>query len=619
MIGKSCWEYFHPDEIPFARSVHGRGVQLDRAAVLKYCQIKNKWGQWIGCECVFTIVHDVLVASTSIYKRGLKSHSKSFAMFDTRSRELTLSIERAVDAPIIRQLFSSSPLDPRYHMLSYISTKFSSAPKPHFHEPRAALFLNRFTRTSTIMFATDGLSKLLGISADELNGKSFYYCIQENCLQEAVRCLESAKANDSIAYMRFWFRDPRLDDTRDRDESMSDAHSSDQDDEDGGVHLNNNHMDMDNNEQAIASDSFAPRSGGSSMQGGENGEDRASMDPGSRSSSGNSTDLDHHGPGAIFDQPATANSSNSSLPSSIAAEERRNAHQRRNFVPAQPVELEAVISCTSDGLVVILRGARPFVPQSSLHQPYRIPEPTYANGLFASPWATQPILPDPSCLNHIDTGVPGPYQADPISLHTPSSLPQPTPDFLQTIRDVAVFAWSLTGINGSLAQYGQGVPMGEALPPNGVPVWDPCYQGDQLGGDEQWRQQRQQQEHRNSNGSGYASAYSNGYDNNTNADGYGHNSSSQRPNDTLYSHPNHNSLSPRRPPINLTDTYWPNTHPHHHNTYPTTTPDHWQTAQQMKTWQGGGGVANYSQLGVVGNGLADERRQREEWARGGRG
>ena len=75
VIGKSCWEYFHPDEIPFARAVHGRGVQLDKAAVLNYCQIKNKDGLWVGCECVFTIVYDVLVASTSVYRYGSKSQS----------------------------------------------------------------------------------------------------------------------------------------------------------------------------------------------------------------------------------------------------------------------------------------------------------------------------------------------------------------------------------------------------------------------------------------------------------------------------------------------------------------------------------------------------------------
>lgn len=75
--GKSCWDYFHPDEIPFAKAIHGRGLDLDKAAALNYCRIKNKEGQWIGCECTFTVVYDVLVASTAIYKAGEKAQSKS--------------------------------------------------------------------------------------------------------------------------------------------------------------------------------------------------------------------------------------------------------------------------------------------------------------------------------------------------------------------------------------------------------------------------------------------------------------------------------------------------------------------------------------------------------------
>lgn len=76
VVNKSCWDYLHPDEIPFARTVHGRGVKLDKAAVLKYCQVKHRNGSWVGCECVFTVVYDVLVASISIYRRGSRSESK---------------------------------------------------------------------------------------------------------------------------------------------------------------------------------------------------------------------------------------------------------------------------------------------------------------------------------------------------------------------------------------------------------------------------------------------------------------------------------------------------------------------------------------------------------------
>jgi PAS domain S-box-containing protein len=75
VINKSCWEYFHPDEIPFAKAIHGRGIRLDKAAVLNYCRIKDKNGRWVGCECVFTVVHDVLVGCTSVYRCSANSQS----------------------------------------------------------------------------------------------------------------------------------------------------------------------------------------------------------------------------------------------------------------------------------------------------------------------------------------------------------------------------------------------------------------------------------------------------------------------------------------------------------------------------------------------------------------
>jgi len=76
VIGRSCFEYFHPDEIPFARDIHSRGVQLDKAAVLHYARIRGRDGQWVSCECVFTIVYEVLVACTSIYRQDVKSDRK---------------------------------------------------------------------------------------------------------------------------------------------------------------------------------------------------------------------------------------------------------------------------------------------------------------------------------------------------------------------------------------------------------------------------------------------------------------------------------------------------------------------------------------------------------------
>ncbi|KAI9875908.1 MAG: hypothetical protein M1830_007794 [Pleopsidium flavum] len=467
VVGRSCWEYFHPDEVPFARAIHGRGVQLDKAAVLNYCQIKNKDGRWVGCECVFTIVHDVLVASTSIYRRGLKSQ------------------KRAVEAPIIRQLFSSSPRDPRYHMLSYISSKFTLKPKLQAHEPRAALFLNRFTRTLTIMYATNGLAEILGITADEMKGKSFYYCIEENCLQEAVKCLEGAKANDSIAYLRFWFRDPRRDDQPGEDDHMEDAHSSEEDEHDGGVRLNGHAGDC-SSEPALHSDTSDPHrhysiGTNTDSEGQATSDHQYSANTCSRTSSGNSTDLNGNAHDAIFDQPRTAQSSASSLSLPSPDQERPPGHldsDRRQ----ERIEVEAVVSCTSDGLVVVLRRARPLISQ-------HVPQPTalpYANGLFASPWAADPIMPNPQQWQQPHYAQSNGFQPNPPFIYPGMAQPNiagaggpATADFMNSIREVAVFAWSLTGINGSLAQYGRGKPTGESQPPEGLEIWDPHYTGGQ--------------------------------------------------------------------------------------------------------------------------------------------
>jgi PAS domain-containing protein len=91
VTGKSCWEYFHPDEIPFARAIQGRGISLDKAAVMNYARVKHKDGHWVGCECVFTVVHDVLVATTAIYRRGPKARRTYYLTLATN--ELTIRRE----------------------------------------------------------------------------------------------------------------------------------------------------------------------------------------------------------------------------------------------------------------------------------------------------------------------------------------------------------------------------------------------------------------------------------------------------------------------------------------------------------------------------------------------
>ncbi|MCJ1225506.1 hypothetical protein MMC12_002155 [Toensbergia leucococca] len=325
------------------------------------------------------------------------------------------------------------------------------------------------------MYATNGLADVLGISAEELSGRSFYYCIQENCLQEAVRCLESAKANDSIAYLRFKFRDPRQDDQMDPDEPMQDGHSSEEDEDEGGVHLDGP-QDEGGIEYADRVDSFQSRSSSIENQGIDEPRGTYTLDQNSRSSSGNSTDLDGNADHEIFDRSATARSSVSSLPLSSIKGEQMSSRSSDSPTPPQ-IEIEAVVSCTSDGLVVILRRARSSFPQVTRPAAQTYQQP-YANGLFAAPWAANPIIPnlqEAPRYNHLrpfeSNGYP--VQSDSAQANGMAKAGPPNEDFMNSIRDVAVFAWSLTGINGSLSQYSRGKPTGESQPPTGLPIWDP--------------------------------------------------------------------------------------------------------------------------------------------------
>ncbi|KAI3400697.1 hypothetical protein diail_2409 [Diaporthe ilicicola] len=457
--GRSVFSYFHPDEVPFARSIHSRGVLLDKAASLHYARLVTRDGRWASCECCFTVVHDVLVACTSIYRRDQKSE------------------RRAIEGAQVRRIFSSSPRDPRYHMLEHLSPKFKMPPVER--EPRAALILNRFTRNLSIMFATNAVASVLGLGPEQVKDKSFYRCIQERCLPDAVKCLEGAKANDSIAYLRFWSRDPReagdFEDDNDGDEDDGaggedhpmgddDRHSSTSDSEGGGAELDSR--------MALDEDNTTVRGG---IKKEEEDEPMDSVPSASSSSahdsSGNAGSSSRSGISLRAPQSQRSSASN-------AVQGRRpgRRQQRRRGLrqPLPAVELEAVVSCTSDGLVVVLRRARPAIPPA--HPPLALPW-DFENGLFAAPWAPQPVRPyvPPEMLYTFRPPLMPQYM--PLQDHVRDAGGPPHDQLMHSIREVGVFAWGLCGINGNLHAFSHGRPMDEAVPPDGLPVWDPAATG----------------------------------------------------------------------------------------------------------------------------------------------
>lgn len=247
-------------------------------------------------------------------------------------RSANLALGRTFEASIVRRLFSPSPTDPRYHMLADLSKKFDLGPENQTHEARAALFLNRFTRTLTIMYATSSIERIVGLPKEELERKSFYYCITLECLADAVRHLESAKGIDSIAYMRFMFRDPRQNYHVDLTSPESQDHEM-------------RYVASDNDRRIVGS----VRVGNQSPSSGRNLGQQIS---GSR---GNG---EEHPPTNFHTGPADSTAPKEMLHSVLDGGSRK--HSTTTSLEGSPhIELEAVVSCTTDGLVVCLRRARP--------------------------------------------------------------------------------------------------------------------------------------------------------------------------------------------------------------------------------------------------------------------
>src|SRR6201995_5317156 len=363
VVGKKAWDFFHPSDVGLAQAVHKRSNEMDKASVLVYCDIKNRNGQLVRCECAFSIVYNVIVACTSIYKDSDAGASKS-CQTKYIAQLVNSPPERRAEAPIVRRRFASSPKDPRYHMLQHLSARFRQNASDQGPEPRAALFLNRFTRTLTIMYATSGIEKIVGISSEDMKGRSFYYCIAEASLEEAVRVLESAKGNDSIAYIRFMFRDPRQSDEPIEDEMTEESDLTDAEMTDAGV---------SETEEATPNVDLSPSNG--------------------------TTDAPTSG-------SASMSISSPSGASSAAAE-------------PLSIELEAVVSCTSDGLVVVLRRARPHVPPQIHDVKPAVPVQQKAyTGYFAAPWGMQPIYyPSPPASfagTSMYPGMPPAYGGPPV-------------------------------------------------------------------------------------------------------------------------------------------------------------------------------------------------------------
>jgi hypothetical protein len=267
------------------------------------------------------------------------------------------------------------------------------------------------------------VADILGVAPRHLVSKSFYYCIKECCLRDAVQCLENTKTSDSIAYLRFCFRNPLSD-----DEHASGADRNEGENE-GKVETNLHNRGNGH----IVQDIFL-----------HNTCREADLPDVAR---GNSRDISR----------SPARQCSSCLPiigRDLAGMHHSSTANRRNPILASPSrrpvrhgkshrEIEAVISCSSDGLTAVLRHARPSIPQLVQQTGH----PVYANGLIASPWATTSSL-SPSKTGYLHSAVT-------TTKNSTADIPggPGQEELMNAIRDAVALARAGVGADASRKRY----------------------------------------------------------------------------------------------------------------------------------------------------------------------
>lgn len=333
-------------------------------------------------------------------------------------------------------------------MVECLSPKFSVSPMER--EQRAAIILNRFTRDSTIMFSTRAISSVLGIEIDEIAGNSFYDYVQDSCLDEAIRCLEAAKENDSITYLRFWSKDPR------RGEDMENRHGTTAESERRRGTRGENCKSQTYPGVVSLSKPYLLQSTYRISR-------RATCYTSERRLLSRNRNL-------LKSIESELPLDRDGLEVELEVDDVGTATQHPTMRSKPSIEMEAVVFCTSDGLVVVLRQARPPIPMLNPPRPHQ----QTRGDISAAPWGQQ--IPQ---IRYMREPFPTRPLGDTRHMTAPlvGSLEKgqenATSQLINSIRDVAVYAWTLVGTNPDISVHGPGISEARTISPKQQQVWPP--------------------------------------------------------------------------------------------------------------------------------------------------
>lgn len=192
VIGRSAFDFLHPDEIDTLNRIYIARVQAQEVSALTYCRYKHANGNYVDVEAIFNYCYDVVIITTSIRRPKTERH---------RARA-----ETALTLHIIKpdgSLKLSQGSENQQRLIDSQHERFNWDTSTRSLEPRFAVILNRFTRALSILFVSRAASEMVGIQSDDALGESFFTFVDPQDRPRLRDDLEAAKSTDELVHVSF--------------------------------------------------------------------------------------------------------------------------------------------------------------------------------------------------------------------------------------------------------------------------------------------------------------------------------------------------------------------------------------------------------------------------------
>ncbi|KAK1925446.1 hypothetical protein DB88DRAFT_194686 [Papiliotrema laurentii] len=192
LIGRSAYEIFHPDEIPYLRDIHYYSLQEERCACVAYMRLMHRDGYFVECCVSYSTVFRETVAVYTRAENGPTTIQQALTARDVwevspGSQGGKWGVKRWTKSSSTSRpkLTSSSSFSPPAEPLSPNSRW--KLPPPH---PRSFFIINRFTDTCRVIFASNEIIS----NTSKLRNQPFYSIIKPSDRTLVKQYIDTAKS-----------------------------------------------------------------------------------------------------------------------------------------------------------------------------------------------------------------------------------------------------------------------------------------------------------------------------------------------------------------------------------------------------------------------------------------